>query len=480
MRALVWFRSDLRRRDNIALAKACRRATRGVIAVFIICPEQWREHDWADIRVDFILRNLEDLSDALAKLNIPLKIITTTRFKGVPKALLELARAHECDALYFNHEYEVNERRRDEEVVELFAKNDLKAECFHDQVILAPGEVRTKDDGWYSVFTPFKKAWFARYEEIGGVDSRRTPRKPAELSVEPDSIPESVEGFDRSAGRADLWPCGEDHARRRLASFIESRIDDYLERRDAPAVNGTSTLSPYLTSGVISARECLRAAMEANGGELVSGRGKQKGKNGPSHWISELVWREFYKHLIVAHPKLCMGRAFQPKTERLQWRYDEADFEAWCEGRTGYPIVDAAMRQLNQTGWMHNRLRMIVAMFLTKDLFIDWRWGERYFMRRLIDGDLSSNNGGWQWSASTGTDAAPYFRIYNPVTQGQRHDPDAKFIRKFLPELADLAPEMAHEPWKLPEGARGRLDYPKRMCDHAAARERVLAAFKAL
>ncbi len=478
MRPLVWFRSDLRVHDNIALDEACRRATNGVVAAFVICPDQWTEHDWADTRVDFVLRNLAELSAKLNDLRIPMKILTTARFAGVGKELLKLAREYECDALYFNNEYEVNERKRDDDVEAHFEAKGLHVDRFDDQVILAPGEVRTKQDSWYSVFTPYKNAWLARLDELGGVEVRGTPQKQGKLNIEPDPVPERVKGFDREAARADLWPAGEAHAHQRLEAFVKNRIAAYAEQRDAPAVNGTSTQSPYLTSGVISPRLCFQRAVEANGGSFSHDKGA--GKTGPSQWMSELIWREFYKHLIFAHPKLSMGRAFQPQTERLKWRDDEDEFQAWCEGRTGYPIVDAAMRQLNQTGWMHNRLRMIVAMFLTKDLFIDWRKGERYFMRRLIDGDLASNNGGWQWSASTGTDAAPYFRIYNPVTQGQRHDPKAEFIQRFVPELADLPVKMAHEPWRLSDEKRAAVDYPERLCDHQAARLRAIDAFKAL
>jgi deoxyribodipyrimidine photo-lyase len=473
MRPLVWFRSDLRRRDNTALIEACDAATNGVVAVFTVCPEQWRQHDWGAKRVNFLLRNLRDLSEGLARLNIPLKIITTPKFDGVPKPLLQLARQHECTALYFNKEYEVNEQRRDESVETLFHDHDLKVSSYDDQVIIPPGDVRTKEGRWYTVFTPFKKSWLTRFDDIGGVDVRRAPRKQAELDIKPDPVPDAVKGFDGADDRADLWPEGEAHAKRRLDAFIESRINEYDERRDAPAVNGTSTLSPYLTHGVLSPRECLEHALD------VASKGGA-GDGGPSVWISELIWREFYKHLLVGHPKLSMGRAFKPATERLDWNDDEDAFDAWREGRTGYPIVDAAMRQLSQTGWMHNRLRMVVAMFLTKDLFIDWRWGERHFMQTLVDGDVSSNNGGWQWSASTGTDAAPYFRIYNPVTQGQRHDPEAAFIKTFLPQFESTSAKHAHEPWTMPKSDRDALDYPERMVDHDSARERAIEAFKAL
>jgi len=476
MRALVWFRSDLRVRDNTALHHACARATRGVVAVFTICPGQWREHDLGGMKVEFVLRNLRELSSRLEGLNIPLKVLTIDRFDGVPEAIAGLMGELECDGLFFNREYEVNELRRDEAVTARVLELGREVHAYTDQVMVEPGRVRTNDGAWYKVFTPFSRAWAQAVEEDGGIEVLRAPRKQAEMPIEPDAVPESVDGFDLSVGRDDLWPAGEAHAASRLRAFIEGRIDSYKERRDSPAVNGTSTMSPYLTLGVVSPRQCVRAGLDA-GGQLPS---KKTKRSGPNAWISELVWREFYKHVLVGFPRVSMGKAFQPQTERIKWSYDEEAFEAWREGRTGYPIVDAAMRQLNQTGWMHNRLRMIVAMFLTKDLLIDWRWGERYFMQRLVDGDLASNNGGWQWSASTGTDAAPYFRIYNPTEQGKRHDPEGAFVKKFVPELAELNGKFTHEPWELGEIERADIEYPERMVDHAKARERVMAVFQGL
>ncbi|MEO1513280.1 MAG: FAD-binding domain-containing protein, partial [Planctomycetota bacterium] len=229
---------------------------------------------------------------------------------------------------------------------------------------------------------------------------------------------------------------------------------------------------PYLAHGVISPRQCVEAALGVNQGRIDSG------DPGVIGWIEELIWREFYQHVIAAFPRVCKGRAFRTDMDRVEWSHDQGLFDAWREGRTGYPIVDAAMRQLAQTGWMHNRLRMIVAMFLTKDLMIDWRWGERHFMNRLVDGDFASNNGGWQWSASTGTDAQPYFRIFNPTTQGEKFDRDGEFIRRFVPELSELPGKAIHDPSSA--GLFGELDYPDPIVDHRAARETTLARFKAL
>jgi len=444
------------------------------VAVFTICPEQWlREHDWSDAKVDLILRTLEDLKSELGKLNIPLKIIETPRFDGVAGELLRLARETRCTALFFNREYEVNESRRDEAVMRAFIDAGLEAHAYTDQVVFAPGEVLSGSNDWYTVFTPFKKRWRAQYKNGDAPETLPRCKKQPGIDVRADAIPGDVEGFDRGAAsvRPDLWGAGEKHARDRLRDFIKRRGSEYDEQRNYPAVDGTSMMSPYLTMGIISPRQCIEEGLKANGGKLDTGDA------GLVAWMDEIIWREFYKHVLVAFPRVCMHRPFRKDMDTVGWSYDEDAFRRWQEGTTGYPIIDAAMRQLAQTGWMHNRLRMAVAMFLTKDLMIDWRWGERHFMRLLIDGDLASNNGGWQWSSSTGTDSQPYFRIFNPTTQGQRFDKDGVFIRRYVPELAEVEGKAIHEPHGA--GLFDQLEYPEPMVDHKKARERALKAFKA-
>ncbi|MCA9299062.1 MAG: hypothetical protein KDA28_08350, partial [Phycisphaerales bacterium] len=281
--------------------------------------------------------------------------------------------------------------------------------------------------------------------------------------VKATSLPPSIEGYDLDAIDPERWPAGEDEALRSLKSFQRS-IDDYGDARDRYAEDGTSRLSPHLAVGSISIRQCLHGAFDA-GGTLGLGN------SGADVWIKELLWREFYRHLIVAEPRL--SKSASMKSVDVRWREDEAGFEAWSTGRTGIPIVDAAMRQLLETSWMHNRLRMVVAMFLTKNLLIDWRRGERFFMEHLIDGDLASNNGGWQWAASTGADAAPYFRVFNPVSQSRRYDPDGTFLRRFLPELKDV--DDPHDP---ADAARERCGYPRAIVDLKATRTRAIEAFR--
>ena len=476
MRALVWFRSDLRAADNTALDAACHAATRGVVAVFAITPAQWRDgHDWGKPKTDFVLRAAKELSEKLAGLNIPLKIVTTETFADLPDALLTLANDCKCDGIFFNREYELNETKRDTDVERVFTEAGKSVHAHHDQVILPPGSVKTNDDGWYTVFTPFKKKWLDIFREGDAPEPTGPPTRQSDTGIEPDAIECDLSEFEADT-REDLWPAGEAYAHRRLDSFAEKRIKGYHESRDIPSINGTSTLSPYLAAGILSPRQCLAAAMAANRNR-VSG-----GASGPDTWISELIWREFYKHLVASHPRLCRSTNFHRKYDTLKWADNDEHFQAWCDGKTGFPIVDAAMRQLNRTGWMHNRLRMITAMFLTKDLLIDWRRGERYFSTRLVDLDYPSNNGGWQWAASTGTDAAPYFRIFNPAAQSKKFDPDGTFIRRFVPELESVDDKHIHDASRLTskENIFNDLDYPEPIVDHKEARERTLAAFKAI
>ncbi len=429
----------------------------------------------APVKVDFILRSLKKLSASLEKKNIALKIIETPTFRDVTRPLRILATELTCDALYFNREYEVNERRRDAAVAEAFADTGIAVKTFTDQCAFEPGELRTGANKFYTVYTPFKRAWFRafnkdhdRHKPLG------LPKKQSDMVSRPDEIPKEVHGFKSNPGQSILWPTGEQIAKRKLNQFIAQQISSYKDARDYPMIDGTSTLSPYLASGVLSQRRCLDAAIIANAGQAATG------SEGVVQWISELIWREFYKHILIGFPRVSMHRAFKPATEHIVWNNSPNHFQAWCDGKTGYPIVDAAMRQLTQTGWMHNRLRMIVAMFLSKNLFLDWRCGERFFMQKLVDGDLSANNGGWQWAASTGTDSVPYFRVFNPCAQSKRFDPDAVFIRRFVPELAHVDVPLIHDPSRLSDTKLKTIGYPKTIVDHAATRRSAIAAFKAL
>lgn len=460
--------------DNTSLLAASFGARRGVVCVYVVSPAEWAGHDMAPIQVDYRLRALAVVSQDLQKLGIPLRILHAANPRSIPEMLVNLAREIEADGICFNREYEIDEARRDQRVMDAFTRVGLRATAYVDQTALPPELPRTGNRTYFTVFSPFKKAWLKAMQAGRPIMAAGRPKKQEWITgLRSDDVPRQVAGFTchiDEATRVNLWPAGEHIAMEWLQEFVANRGKAYKEARDIPSVAGTSKLSPALAIGTISPRQCLEAAISANGGKADGG------EPGLSHWISEVIWREFYVHVTVGFPRVCMNRAFKTVTDRIEWSYDEQQFEAWKRGMTGYPIVDAAMRQLNATGWMHNRLRMVAAMFLTKDLFIDWRWGEKYFMQNLIDGFLASNNGGWQWSASTGTDAAPYFRIFNPISQSEKFDAQGAFIRHYVPELKSVSSDEIHNPEPL---TRSRCGYPMPIVDHSKARDRVFAAFKA-
>jgi deoxyribodipyrimidine photo-lyase len=462
---LLWFRDDLRVTDQVALSEAARAGT--VVAVHCLCPDQLRAHDVGGNRVAFVLRCLRALREDLGELGIPLRVLTPATFDDVPDALLGLAHEVAATTLWFNEEYPLNEWRRDAEVQRRFEAQGLSVERRTDSVIQAPGTVRTNDGGIYTVFTPFMKRWRAQFDP----DAARPRAKPARQTppgIEASAIPRLPEGFEETCD-GGLWPGGEAEALRRLEAFVEDDLARYDDERDFPALDGTSRLSAYLAVGAISPRTALDAALAANVGRLDGPSA------GASTWISELIWREFYRHVMHAFPHVARGHAFRREYDDFRWRGDDAAFEAWCAGRTGFPLIDAAMRQLVAEGWMHNRLRMVVAMFLSKNLLLDWRRGERFFLQHLVDGDFAANNGGWQWSASTGTDAAPYFRIFSPVSQSQRFDPECRFVTHWLPELAGAPPKAIHDPAR----GLGVAGYPDPIVDAKASRQRAIEAFRA-
>ncbi|MFB1633151.1 MULTISPECIES: deoxyribodipyrimidine photo-lyase [unclassified Pseudomonas] len=468
---LIWLRTDLRVTDNTALSAACERGP--TVAIWLASPGQWQDHDDAPCKVDFWLRNLRTLRQSLKALNIPLLIRTVERWDQAPETLLAVCKQLQVEAVHWNEEYGIHEHRRDEATRRLLEQSGIQAHSYLDQLLLRPGTVLTRSGQYFQVFGQFKKACFERLH-LGLPALAGRVQCQAPLNIPSDPVPERIEGFDTPTDTLrTLWPAGEDEAQKRLQRFLDETIENYQHLRDLPAEPGTSQLSAYLAAGVISPRQCLHAALAHNRGELDSGSA------GIQTWINELLWREFYKHILNGYPQVSRHRAFRDQTEALPWRDAPADFNAWKEGRTGFPIIDAAMRQLLETGWMHNRLRMIVAMFLSKNLLIDWRLGERHFMRHLIDGDLAANNGGWQWSASTGTDSVPYFRIFNPVSQSQRFDPQGRFIRHWLPELSDLGDERIHEPMKAADLFANK-SYHHPIVDLTSSRQRALEAFKGL
>ena len=462
---LVWFRADLRVHDNLALAAACRSPEARVLAVFIATPGQWQQHAMAPRQAAYLSSHLNGLQCSLAEKGIPLIYKEVSDFSAQCQAVKAICEQYDVTHLFYNYQYEFNERQRDRQLEKIL--QGVECQGFDDSVMLPPGSVMTGNHEMYKVFTPFKNAFIKRLKEALP-ECVAAPTVRGEAITE---IPQREFDYPQQAFDETLFPATEKNAIAKLRQFCKAGAGDYDARRDFPATEGTSRLSACLALGVLSPRQCLHRLLAEQPQALDGSPG--------SVWLNELIWREFYRHLMTYHPDLCKHRPFIPWTDNVKWQHNESHLQAWQKGETGFPIVDAAMRQLNETGWMHNRLRMITASFLVKDLLIDWRVGERYFISQLIDGDLAANNGGWQWAASTGTDAAPYFRIFNPATQGQKFDADGEFIRRWLPALSSVPAKAIHDPWAWADKQGVKLDYPRPIVDHKQARVATLAAYEA-
>lgn len=465
--ALVWFRRDLRIDDHAALHAALKSHAR-VHCVFVFDRAILdRLPSRTDRRVEFIWESVRELQRVLQAAGGGLRVLHDHAEAAVPR----LATALGVAAVYANRDYEPLAIERDARVAATLAEAGIAFHTRKDQVIFETGEVLTKAGTPFSVFTPYKNAWLAKLEpffvKAYPVEKNATRLAPAQA---PDAGMPALEeiGFARTNLSTLSIPTGAAGAAALLRDF-EPRMAAYGERRDFPALKGPSYLSVHLRFGTVSIRRLVALASRAR-------------NDGAAVWLSELVWRDFYFMILSQHPHV-VERAFRPEYDAIDWADRDDLFSAWCEARTGYPLVDAAMRQLNQTGYMHNRLRMIVASFLTKDLGIDYRRGERYFAEQLNDFDLSANNGGWQWAASTGCDAQPYFRIFNPVTQSERFDAEGKFIRRYLPELARVPDKFIHAPWTMSaqvqstSGCAIGRDYPAPVVDHDAARKETLERY---
>lgn len=469
-RALVWFRRDLRADDHAALHHALR-ATEAVYCAFVFDTTILALLPRADRRVEFIRDSLVELDAELVRRGGGLIVLHGNPTIEIPRLARELA----VHAVYANHDDDPYARRRDAQVRAALAPLGVDLRTRKDHVVFERGEVLTATRTPFGVFTPYKRAWLARLTPAD-LASHDTHDGPGRLAPPPGrgGVPElAALGFHATNLRDFVTP-GMSGARRLLEDFLP-RIDRYAETRDFPGIRGPSYLSVHLRFGTVSIRAAMRAAHER----------ALAGSAGAETWRSELIWREFYHQILFHHPHV-VDRAYKRDYDAIVWetgpRADEL-FGAWCAGRTGYPLVDAAMRQLNTTGYMHNRLRMVAASFLTKDLGVDWRRGEQYFAIHLNDFDLAANNGGWQWAASTGCDAQPYFRIFNPESQSRRFDAAGAFIRRYVPELASLGDEAIHAPWRAPPadltaaGIELGKTYPEPIVEHDAARKRTLERY---
>lgn len=462
--AVWWIRRDLRLADNPALTAALAQADQ-VIPLFILDPHLTEAPTTGAKRLAFLFDGLRALDADLRTRGSRLLVL-----RGAPLTLLRsLLESTQARAIVAQADVSPYARQRDAEIAAR-----LPLQLTPGITVFPPDAVRKADGAPYTVYTPFSRAWKALPPNLT-------------LLPAPDRIPTPPNLENAPVPTAPALPAsvpfaaGEAEAQRRLHQFADgllAPIQRYHELRDRPDLEGTSQLSPYLRFGMISARQAAATAYQ-----VLNQARADAPRRGAEVWLNELIWREFYASILYHFPTV-LREAFQPALRAIRWDNNEAFFAAWCEGRTGYPIVDAAMRQLVQTGWMHNRARMIVASFLVKDLLIDWRWGERFFMQHLVDGDPAANNGGWQWTAGVGTDAAPYFRIFNPVLQGEKFDPQGDFVRRWLPELARVPARFRQRPWEMTPleqrqaGCVLGQDYPAPLVDHGAARERTLAAYQ--
>ncbi len=481
MTIIHWFRRDLRLDDNTALYAAAHASGGMVVPVFVLdatlLDPQGRFTGAA--RVQFLFDALRDLAHALQQQGSRLVLRRGDPLVVVPA----LAQQCAADAVYWNRDYSPYAMRRDTAVAAQLQQMGVQAQSFKDAVISEYTELTTKTGSPYTVYTPYARQWRQRLAE-----QPPTSQPAPQLVLPADHLPatEPLPTLDALGLHTNqrLPAGGAAAGQALLRQFVDpaqpANICTYAEQRDRPDLAGTSRLSPHLRLGTVSVRRCVQAAQRVLASRPPD---DSAAAAGVQTWISELAWRDFYVQILAHYPHV-LRRAFRPQYDAIAWENDTALFAAWCEGRTGYPIVDAAMRQLNSEGWMHNRARMIVASFLTKDLLIDWRWGERYFMQQLVDGDPAANNGGWQWAAGTGTDAQPYFRIFNPVSQGTKFDPHGAYVRRYVPELAGVPDSFIHEPQRMSVqlqqqvGVQIGRDYPAPVVDHAVQRTRALRIYR--
>ena len=458
MNSLFIFNSDLRLKNNPALSNASLNGS-SLTTVFIFNPKKWNNHNESNLKIAFQIEHLKELSEKLKNLNIPLKIINANGIEDESKKIIDFVKKNEIQEVFINKEYGVNEMQRDETLQKDLERMNKKLNIF-DSSIFHPDSIKTQSDTFFKVFTPFSRAFRSKLMSKKIEISEFPKRQEHAISVS-----DRIESFKLDKNDQEIfnqYEIGEEKALEKLESFIDHKILNYKENRDFPSLDGTSALSPYLSSGILSSGQCIFYVFQKYSEDEI----------GVKTWINEIIWREFYKYILFHNPRVSKNLSFSEKYDNFPWLNNEDNFISWSKGQTGVPIIDAAMRQLNASGWMHNRLRMIVAMYLTKNLLIDWRKGEKYFMTKLIDGDFASNNGGWQWSASTGVDAAPYFRIFNPITQSEKFDEEGSFIKKWIPEIANA--KNIHDP---STEERKEMGYSYHLVDLKESRKKAIEQF---
>ncbi|KAG0348097.1 hypothetical protein BG004_006072 [Podila humilis] len=483
---LMWFRTDLRLQDNRALyaaAAKARAAGTNVLGLYIITEQEWQDQKVAPVKIDFWIRNLHKLSKELEKLSIPLIVKKLGGVSEVLGAIESVITEHDVSHVFWNAEYTTSEEKRDSSVKDALKKKPfVSIEVIEDKCVISPKEIKTKIGTPFSVFEKFKMTWLVQVE---------TQPSLLKLSPVPDANPEGAKTEYAKYFGADIptshphdlnqdqeaierfYPAGEDAAHQRLKTFIDVSILDYHHTRDLVQQEGANPLAAYIANGILSHRQCITMARSVNNNKVMVGN------EGVKNWVTEFIWKEFFQHVMVSFPRVRSNQSYLASAEEIRWTNDERKFTLWCQGKTGYPIVDAGMRQLNSVGYMNKRARKIAMCFLVKDLMVNWQKGEKYFMSHLIDGDVAVVNGLWQWCAGTGVDAQPYYTSNNPLIQSQKCDPFGEYIREWVPELEDLLEHQLHDPFHtLPAKDFGKLGYPRPMVDHLEAKKKFAEEFK--
>ncbi|BBI01244.1 deoxyribodipyrimidine photolyase [Buchnera aphidicola (Nipponaphis monzeni)] len=462
---LIWFRNDLRTLENPAVSAACQNNTFKVIAIYIATPNQWRSHHMAPKQAAFIYHNLISLKNELVHFDIKLYTHQSSTFLNAALYFIKFCLKHDVKNVFYNYEYMLNECERDNLVKKHLHRKKIFMYGFHGSMLLSPHVVKNKKNKTYQVYSPFKKCVLKHLKQLNLASPmllKKNIKYKKMLTIRPFCYP--MEEFDQT-----IFPIGEKRALYRLKIFCTNKIIRYGLHRNFPYLTSTSLLSPYLSIGVLSPIQCLKYILKKVPNVFSLSK--------KCTWLNEIIWREFYYYLIASYPILSKNQSIKKWTEKIPWKNNNIYLEAWKKGNTGFPIIDAGMRQLNTLGWMHNRLRMITASFLVKNLFIDWRLGHNYFMSKLIDGNFASNNGNWQWISSTGYNSTPYFRIFNPEIQSKKFDCLGKFILQYIPELKKIPISEIHNPHAWIIKNKVNFNYPAPIINYKLSRKNNLSVF---
>ena len=463
---LMWFRNDLRIHDNTALYSACKNKKINVLSIFIATPKQWESHLMSFKKSEYIYKNLLILKKNIMQLGIPLYFYESEDFFTSIEFLRIFCKKHKVNAIFYNYQYEINERKRDYLVKKILKKENIETYAFHDEILFSPDKIHKKNGQAYDVFSFFKKNIIKKIQEkvplSFPIPNVRTCSKMEKNIIKFTYPREEIDEY--------LFPIGEKCALNNLLLFINKKIMNYNSEHHFPNLNSTSFLSASFSIGILSSRQCITLLFKKKIYELK--------KIDQCLWLNELIWREFYKHLLIRYPEISRNKALSHLDNKILWSNKKELLNAWKKGKTGYPIVDAGMRQLNKLGWMHNRIRMITASFLVKDLLINWREGEKYFISKLIDGDLAINNGNWQWIASIGINSNPYFRIFNPINQAKKFDKEGIFVKTYLPELRSIPNSDIFTPHLWSQRTGNKINYPIPIVNHEKTKKNVISVFK--